>query len=78
MIKPNSLFDVWTPDEVAECISSIPDSIYRKIWNEIVPLYTKSDYEWNDDFTSNSLSSFWYLFSDDEKRILNDLAEKDR
>lgn len=78
MVKPNELFKVWSPDDVAECLSGIPHDIYRKIWNEIVPLYDKEDKgEWNDTFTSKSLSKYWDHFSEKEQKILNRLAEKE-
>jgi hypothetical protein len=39
MSRPHSLFSVWSPDEVAECLVGIGDPLYRKLWNELVPLY---------------------------------------
>ena len=79
MVKPNEIFKVWSPDDVAECLSGIPDTIYRKIWNEIVPLYNKEDIgEWNDCFSSYSLTKYWDHFTEEEQKTLNRLAEKEQ
>lgn len=76
-IQPETIFNVWSPDSVAECLSGIPESIYKKIWNEIVTLYptTHCDdwIEYSDD--DKSLSEYWDMFTDAEKEVLNDLAK---
>lgn len=33
MPKFHPLYEVWKPDEVAECIGGIPDEISRKLWS---------------------------------------------
>jgi hypothetical protein len=70
-IEPNSLFKVWSPDFVAECLEFGSD-LYQKIWSEIVPLY-------NDQPPSevHCLAQYWSKFTDEEKFILNALAERD-
>ena len=75
-IKPHALFEVWSPDEVAECLDGIGD-LYSKIWNEIVPLYDgKSRSEVPDDFGSRCLKKYWSKFTDDEKLQLNACAQR--
>jgi len=75
-IKAHSLFKVWSPDEVAECLS-IGSDLYAKIWNELVPLYAnKPRSEVPDDFGSRNLSKWWSKFSDEEKLALNEAAKK--
>lgn len=77
-IKPHALFEVWSPDEVAECLDGIGNtSIYSKIWNEIVPLYDgKPRSEVNDDFDRRCLKKYWNKFTDEEKLLLNSCAER--
>jgi len=36
--KPNPLFEVWRADEVAECLEGVPQELYSRLWNDIVPL----------------------------------------
>jgi len=74
-MKANSLFDVWSPDEVAECLG-VPEGLYIKIWNELVPLYDDQERsEVPDDFDRRCLSKYWNKFTKEEKLILNNLAE---
>jgi hypothetical protein len=75
-IKPHDLFTVWSPDEVAECLG-VDAALYAKIWNEIVPLYADQfRSEVPDDFDRRCLAKFWSNFTDDEKRALNEAAER--
>lgn len=37
-IKPNAAFKYIRADEVAECWEGVPEALYIKLWNEIVPL----------------------------------------
>jgi len=77
-IKPHSLFSVWSPDEVAECLNGIGNSpLYSKIWNEIVPLYKgKPRSDVPDDFDRRCLKKYWSKFTNEEKLRLNECAEK--
>ena len=74
-MKPHRAFHVMSPDEVAECWNGVPDTLYSKIWNEIVPLYDgKRRSEWNDDFGDRCVSKFWSKFTVEEQTTLNELA----
>lgn len=74
-IRPHGLFDVWSPDTVAECLDGIGDDIYRFLWNDLVPLYDgKKRSEWNDDFSRRCLAKYWSKVPEEFKTRLNDAA----
>jgi len=76
-IAPDGLFDFWSPDTVAECLS-YPDpnhTIYRQLW-DLVQYYKERDSEYPDP-EANNLSSFWDKLPDETKLILNAAAEKE-
>lgn len=78
-VSPHHLFNVWSPDSVAECMDGVPKALYAKLWNEIVPMYDgKRRSEWNDDFSSFCLSrpEFWGKLKTSEQLVLNALADK--
>ena len=76
-IRAHKLFQINSPDEVAECFEGIGTELYAKIWNTIVPLYDKKPRsEVPDDFGRRNLSKFWKHFTDDEKRQLNEIAKR--
>ena len=76
-IRAHKLFQINSPDEVAECFEGIGTELYTKIWNTIVPLYDKKPRsEVPDDFGRRNLSKFWKHFTDDEKRQLNEIAKR--
>lgn len=76
-IKPHGLFQVWSPDEVAECLVVSPE-LYAKIWNELVPIYDKwPRSEVPDDFSKRCLAKWWYKFTPEEQAALNKAAEKE-
>jgi hypothetical protein len=76
MLAPNSLFDVWSPDTVAECLPGVPSELYRRIWNDIVPQYDgKPRSEVPDDFDTRCLALYWEQFTAEERATLNALAE---
>jgi hypothetical protein len=76
-IKPHSLFNVWSPDEAAECLPGIGNTdLYTKIWRDIVPLYDgQPRSEVPDDFGNRCLKKYWNKFTDEEKVRLNEAAE---
>ena len=75
-IAPHSLFNVWSPDTVAECLEGVPSELYRRIWNDIVPQYDgKPRSEVPDDFDTRCLALYWEQFTDAERATLNALAE---
>ena len=79
MIKPHSLFEIWTPDQVAECLS-YPDadnSVYRQLW-DLVQYYAKTNPEYPGEFDgTNALKGFWDRLPDETKVILNAAAKAD-
>lgn len=76
MLVPNSLFDLWTADTVAECLSGVPRELYRKLWNDIVPMYDgKQDAESRAARDgSYCLAQFWEHLTPAEQSKLNELA----
>ena len=76
-IKPHGLFQVWSPDQVAECLG-VPGEIYAKIWRELVPIYDKwPRSEVPDDFSRCCLAKWWYKFTPEEQEALNAAAKKE-
>ena len=59
-IKPNTIFECWTVDEVAECMDGISDNLYKSLWN-------KASQRVN-------VSELWYQFTEDEQLELNKTA----
>jgi hypothetical protein len=87
-INPHSIFTVWTPDEVAECMIPISEhngtEVYDKIWTKIMPLLpNKYDshgeilpkYEAGEVYEEESLAAFWSHFTEDEQISLNGWAD---
>lgn len=78
-IKPNVLFQVWRPDEVAECLDGVPQELYIKLWNELVPIYDKKAQENIEDRgpeVDYTLSEYWDKLTEEEQTLLNQLAVK--
>jgi len=79
-MKPHPLFQVWTPDEVAECLEGVGNSpLYSKLWS-LVRLYEKRaeglEFECPPDPGFNCLADFWRHLTIAEKDQLNMLAEQ--
>ena len=69
--RPNPIFEIWRADEVAECME-IPDEIYAKLWNDIVPLQGEviaNDGSW-------CLAKYWGKLTLKEQIALNIAAVK--
>ena len=76
-IVPNTLFQAWRPDEVAECLSGVPVEVYQKLW-DLVPLYEKQSRENIEDRgpeVDYTLSEYWEHLDLEQKATLNELAE---
>jgi len=76
-IKPNLLFELWTPDEVAECLPYIPRDLYSRLWdfvNEYEPI-DRENCGPNDVIGINALSKFWDKLTPKQQRKLNELAK---
>tara|TARA_A100001515_G_scaffold76559_1_gene60822 strand:+ start:452 stop:652 length:201 start_codon:yes stop_codon:yes gene_type:complete len=59
-IKPDTIFEFWTVDEVAECMDGISDNLYKSLWN-------KASQRVN-------VSELWDQFTEDEQLELNKSA----
>ena len=75
--KPHPLFEIWRPDEVAECLEGVTDSLYSKLW-ECVNDFKAPRPEVSEEpcYGMDSLSDFWDRFDPAEQQHLNTLAEK--
>ena len=80
MPKPHMEFELSRADEVAECWDGIPEELYLKLWNEIVPLQKSipnlEDSGPHDHIGFENLASHWDILSEAEQVYLNDLAAK--
>ena len=80
MIRPNRAFETIRADEVAECWEGVPEALYIKLWNEIVPLQKPipniEDNGPHDVVGFENLAAHWKLLTEDEQRLLNTLAKK--
>lgn len=74
-VIPHSLFDVWSPDEVGECLEGLPRELSNRLWNDFVPLYENDPRsEVPDDFGRRCLSKWWDKLTLDEQITLNKCA----
>lgn len=71
---PHELFEVWRPDQVAECLNGVTTELYEKLWNSIVPLVPEFV---GDNYEECSLASYWHFLTPAEQEFLNELAEAD-
>lgn len=76
-IIPHDLFDVWSPDDVAECLDGLPDDLYRRLWSltSEVPSLTASD-ETPDCQFKRALANVWHHLTEREQVELNVLATR--
>jgi hypothetical protein len=70
----HSIFEVWSPDTVAECMSGV-GSLYEKLWSLVEE--TPPANEVNDNFGDRALGLFWDRFTDEEKALLDAAALKE-
>jgi len=80
------LLEFWNPDDVAECIS-IPEKLYIKIWNEVVPQVEKDKnadpnikevgyMEYPDQQWGFATKRYWKMFTEEEQQQLIDAVAK--
>lgn len=78
--EPHPMFDSIRADEVAECFEGVTDELYTKLWNVIVPLQKKipnlEDSGPFDHVGHENLASHWDQFTEDERTLLNFIADK--
>lgn len=79
MTTPDTLFTVWSPDEVAECLDGVSTDLYRRLWSlvRLVPALTADD-ETPDCGFKRSLSHVWQHLTESEQTELNSLATAQR
>ena len=72
---PHDLFDVWSPDDVAECMDGVSDDLYRRLWSltKEVPSLTAED-ETPDCQFKRALAHVWHHLTEREQVELNMLA----
>jgi hypothetical protein len=79
-MKPHAMFETTRADEVAECWDGIPEDLYIKLWNVIVPKQKEipnlEDSGPHDHIGFENLAAHWNDLTEDEQRLLNDLAKK--
>jgi len=73
MIKPHELFKYWRADQVAECMSGVPDSLYLTLWNEIIP-HQSDEFQETPEAGFEALANYWHLLSETDQTLLNTLA----
>lgn len=80
MTKPHQAFETTRADEVAECWDGVPEHLYKKLWNEIVPLQKPipnlEDSGPHDHIGHANLASHWDRLTLVEQVLLNKLAEE--
>lgn len=74
-MEAHGLFEVWSPDEAAECLSGISDSTYSHLWEFVAEYDDVPRSEVPDDFGDRCLSRFWDRLSEEEQKELNAAAE---
>lgn len=70
----NTIYEVWSPDTVAECMPGV-SSLYTKLWSLVDE--TPAANEVNDNFGDRALALFWDRFTDEEKALLDAAALKE-
>ena len=79
-MKPHKLFEVWRPDEVAECLPGVLayEGLYATLW-QMLDLYDQDRpaSEVPDDFQTWALARKWEHLSPDDQEILNALATRE-
>jgi len=73
-IECHGLFEVWSPDEVAECLEGIPADLYKKLWSIVSEYDSLPRSEVPDDFGSRCLAKWWGKFTAEEQTNLNAAA----
>jgi hypothetical protein len=65
--SPHSLFGIFTPSEIAECIDGLEETLYNKLWS-LHPEYSDIPRE---NFDACAASNWWHRFSEEEQGVLN-------
>ena len=82
-IKPHELFEIWTPDTVAECMEGVTaNDLYGTLWGLVEFYEEREKPETPDTFYGHVFGNelarpdLWNRLSDVDKLTLNDLAAK--
>lgn len=79
-IKAHGLFEVWSADEVAECLEGVgTGDLYRRLYELMVPRKPTPGLDYReipDDFSDRCLANRWDELSEEHQAWLNELAEK--
>ena len=77
MTTPDYLFEVWSPDDVAECMDGVNATLYARLWS-LVPLLPRltADDETPDTRFKRALVHVWHHMTPVEQVELNMLAEQ--
>jgi hypothetical protein len=75
--RAHSLFSVWSPDQVAECLEGVDEALYGRLWDLVAYYPKKKRSEWNDDFADRCLKRFWKHLDAADKATLNRLAAEE-
>ena len=73
-MKPHPLFNVWSPDEVAECLPGVTNEDYNLLWETVASL-PKNISEMPDCFAERAVKNIWSRLPKDAQARLNALAE---
>ena len=75
MNPPATIFTIWSPDSVAECMDGVSDDMYKRLWELTahVPRLSADD-ETPDSQFKQALSTVWHLLTPAEQAELNFLA----
>lgn len=71
----NHMFEIWSPDEVAECLPGVCDDDYARLWL-LVPGLPKNTSEVPDSFADRALARVWDRLPSETQSRLNALADR--
>ena len=73
-MKIEPLAKTWSPDAVAECLDNISTDLYKRLWNEILPVYIeRADYPnpYPGEYVDQTVH-YWDLLTPAEQTEIND------
>lgn len=73
MVQPHELFEIWSPDEVAECVDGVTPDEYEVLWSLVDEVRARG--ETPDTCFGRSLSTVWDRVPPAMQSHLNELAE---
>ena len=81
MIKPHTLFNYWSADEVAECLDGVPNELYHILWSitKVVSNTPGLDYREVPDSFDHCLGrpgNGWEKLAGEHQLLLNSLAKR--